>query len=229
MPEGIFQKIFGPRGLLNRERRSKLLLTSIVLFYVLPALSEDRAIGRAAIVMVLYVALAAAAMELAEQRVMFWVALPLAIISMVFLGLSRSLPYPWLDVASRAALTAFFGMVSASMFVYLGKAGSREKSGMYVSVSLYFLLGMCWFAIFGLVNLIQPGSFAQGGIPLAEPVPWSTFLYFSLTTLTTLGYGDIVAVKPAARMLATLEAAAGVLYVAITVARLVAARQEPKE
>ena len=84
-------------------------------------------------------------------------------------------------------------------------------------------------ALYGVLNIVQPGSFTQGGAPLQEPVPWSTLLYFSLTTLTTLGYGDIVGVKPAARMFATLEAAAGVLYVAITVARLVASRQEQKE
>jgi hypothetical protein len=44
-----------------------------------------------------------------------------------------------------------------------------------------------------------------------------------------LGYGDIVAVKPAARMFATLEAASGVLYVAITVSRLVASQQTHKK
>ena len=47
-------------------------------------------------------------------------------------------------------------------------------------------------------------------------------IYLSLATLTTLGYGDIVPVTPIARMVAALEAVAGVLYIAITVARLVA-------
>jgi hypothetical protein len=225
----MFQKIFGKGSILNRERRSKLLLTSIVLFYVLPALSEDREIGRVAIILVLYVALAAAAMELAETRTKFWVAILLAVVSMVLLGLSHYLPHPGLELASRSALSVFFCFVSASLFVYLGKAGQTAQGGIYVSVSLYFLLGMCWFAIYGVLSLLQPGSFALGGVPLVEPVPWSTLLYFSLTTLTTLGYGDIVAVKPAARMFATLEAAAGVLYVAITVARLVASRHEAKE
>jgi voltage-gated potassium channel Kch len=46
-------------------------------------------------------------------------------------------------------------------------------------------------------------------------------LYFSLTTLTTTGYGDIVAVDPFARILANLEAFVGQFYLAITVARLV--------
>jgi hypothetical protein len=46
-------------------------------------------------------------------------------------------------------------------------------------------------------------------------------LYFSLTTLTTTGYGDIVAVDPFARSLANFEAVLGQFYLAITVARLV--------
>jgi hypothetical protein len=49
----------------------------------------------------------------------------------------------------------------------------------------------------------------------------ATMLYFSLTTLTTTGYGDIVAVDPFARSLANLEAILGQFYLAITVARLV--------
>jgi hypothetical protein len=59
-------------------------------------------------------------------------------------------------------------------------------------------------------------------VTLTGKILTTKFLYFSLTSLTTLGYGDIVAIRPAARMIATLEAAAGVLYIAITVARLVA-------
>jgi hypothetical protein len=46
-------------------------------------------------------------------------------------------------------------------------------------------------------------------------------LYFSITTLTTTGYGDIVPVNPFARSLANLEALLGQFYLAITMARLV--------
>jgi hypothetical protein len=47
-------------------------------------------------------------------------------------------------------------------------------------------------------------------------------LYFSLTTLTTTGYGDITPVDPVARSAANLEAVIGQFYLAITIARLVA-------
>ena len=56
----------------------------------------------------------------------------------------------------------------------------------------------------------------------------ATMLYFSLTTLTTTGYGDIVAVDPFARSLANLEAVLGQFYLAITVARLVTLELEDR-
>jgi hypothetical protein len=53
-------------------------------------------------------------------------------------------------------------------------------------------------------------------------------LYFSLTTLTTTGYGDIVAVGPFARSLANLESVIGQFYLAITIARLVTLELEDR-
>jgi hypothetical protein len=47
-------------------------------------------------------------------------------------------------------------------------------------------------------------------------------VYFSLSTLTTTGYGDIAPIDPFARGLANLESVTGQFYLAITVARLVA-------
>jgi voltage-gated potassium channel Kch len=46
-------------------------------------------------------------------------------------------------------------------------------------------------------------------------------LYFSLITLSTVGYGDIVPLSGTARILTALEGVTGVLYIATTVAFLV--------
>ena len=50
---------------------------------------------------------------------------------------------------------------------------------------------------------------------------WSDFVYFSLATLTTVGYGDITPQTALAGILASLEAVIGQLYLAVLVARLV--------
>jgi hypothetical protein len=47
-------------------------------------------------------------------------------------------------------------------------------------------------------------------------------LYFSFTTLSTVGYGDIVPVSGIARILAMSEAVFGMFYVTLLIARLVA-------
>ena len=64
---------------------------------------------------------------------------------------------------------------------------------------------------------------AYSNLPSASPGPseFATMFYFSLATLTTTGYGDIVPLYPFARSLASLEAVIGPFYLTITVARLV--------
>ena len=51
-----------------------------------------------------------------------------------------------------------------------------------------------------------------------ETVPLHRFTYYSLVTLTTLGYGDIVPVTPSAQIASSPEAVVGQLYLTILVA-----------
>ena len=70
--------------------------------------------------------------------------------------------------------------------------------------------------------MIQPGSFSIApGHSLEHQF---SFLYFSMVTLTTLGYGDIFPITTAAKACAILEAVIGQLYLVITIAWLVGAQ-----
>jgi hypothetical protein len=89
------------------------------------------------------------------------------------------------------------------------------------AVVLYLNFATIFASAYGLIWELSPGSFAPLAAKVGDPQEVSTLLYFSLTTLTTTGYGDIVAVDPLARSLANLEAVIGQFYLAITVARLV--------
>jgi len=222
----LFKK---PLRYMGREKRSILLLVSIVLLFVLAPILENHATGGLLLILNLYITLVTATSELVEQRVLFRIAVPFATTSMLLVLTSHYYETWPLLFANYLVLAAFLALVSASLFIYLGDKGKLSKDRLLVSVSLYFLLGLTWFALYNLINLVQPGSFAEAGTPLTGIPHWSNMLYFSLVTLTTLGYGDIVAVKPAARMVATLEASAGVLYIAITVARLVASHTPSNE
>ena len=67
-------------------------------------------------------------------------------------------------------------------------------------------------------------TLVQHGQDLAD-----VFMYFSLVTLTTVGFGDITAAHPVARSLVTLEAVIGTLYPAILIARLVSLQIEQEK
>ena len=88
------------------------------------------------------------------------------------------------------------------------------------AVATYLLLGLLWASAYALVARLIPGSFS-GVAAGSQPLHGFDALYFSLTTLTTAGFGDIASVSGPARMLAMLEAVTGTMYMAVLVARLV--------
>src|ERR1700751_2350918 len=83
------------------------------------------------------------------------------------------------------------------------------------------------FRIYLAIDAFYPGSIQVGSHPVDRQ---TEFLYFSLVTLSTIGYGDIVPLTRGVRILAALEGVTGVLYIAATVALLVSRfRQEPAD
>ena len=82
----------------------------------------------------------------------------------------------------------------------------------------YILLGLVWAHAFYLLEIFHPNSFKAAENPVDDI--WN-FYYFSFVTLTTMGYGDILAITKSARALAILEAITGQLYLAILISRLV--------
>ena len=89
------------------------------------------------------------------------------------------------------------------------------------AVVLYLSFATMFASVYSLIWELNPDAFVNLHAAAGSPGEIATMLYFSLTTLTTTGYGDIAAVAPFARSLANLEAVVGQFYLAITVARLV--------
>lgn len=122
----------------------------------------------------------------------------------------------WHDALLIATLIVLATAVGINVF------GSRRSVGdrLFGAIALYLLLGVIWASAYALVSVTVPDAFA-GRLPArATMFDWG---YFSLVTLTTVGYGDITPVAHVARSLAALEALIGQLYPAIIIARLVSA------
>jgi hypothetical protein len=97
---------------------------------------------------------------------------------------------------------------------------TREVISM--SISVYLLFGLTFGLFYIVLHNLQPNAFGFGtGGPLSEQQTIPILIYFSLTTLSTIGFGDITPITLQARYAAVAEGIAGQFYLAILVARLV--------
>ncbi len=81
----------------------------------------------------------------------------------------------------------------------------------------YFMLALTWAQLYAAALALDPGAISvPGEAPLGSDI-----VYFSLVTVTTLGYGDVLPISPMARILAATEAVVGALYVAVLIGRIV--------
>jgi hypothetical protein len=206
----------------REDRRGLALLVSLLSLLLVSPLAAEGRTGESIFVLALYGAVAAATIELSQEKSLRLPALTLAVCSFSATLAGIYHPVRVFLIATWMLMALFFGYVSVILFVHLGRPGRITRGRLYVSASLYLLLGVFYFAVFELVDSIHPGSFVEIGLSAGTEMTRASHLYFSFVTLTTLGYGDIVPATPLARMLAVLEAATGVFYIAITVARLVA-------
>jgi hypothetical protein len=89
------------------------------------------------------------------------------------------------------------------------------------SIVVYMLFANVWSLIYYFLYLNFPESINIPEVYVKTGVPPSVFLYFSYTTLSTTGYGDVLPVSALARTLAIIEQLVGVLYPVVLIGRLV--------
>jgi Ion channel len=94
------------------------------------------------------------------------------------------------------------------------------------AVVLYLNFALFFFVLYRLIDALLAHGFTGLPAPGTENGTGAALLYFSFTTLTTAGFGDITPVHPLARNLANLESVIGQLFPATLLARLVSLELE---
>jgi hypothetical protein len=197
-----------------------LTILALVTFVVFP-LEGLGLLGRFLVDLVLSLMLVSGVV--ATSRNQIWQAL---IIILVVVGLTThwigayvpSYEHPALDALLIMACLACFVAVTLKQVFRPGPITMHRVRG---AVAVYLLLSLMWAYGYRLVDVHIPGALHFNTLPTAHEGPMARYVYFSLATLTTLGYGDIIPVHPVARSLAVCEGLVGQLYPAILIAGLV--------
>jgi hypothetical protein len=124
--------------------------------------------------------------------------------------------HDWLNLATLIQVSLLAVAMGAVLrrVVMAPQVGSRTILG---ALSVYAVLGILFTFLYGVIERVQGGPFFEG-----HPNPTgSDFLFFSYTTLTTTGYGNLVPGGQPGRLVSGLEMMAGQIFLVTLVAGLV--------
>ena len=125
-------------------------------------------------------------------------------------------------------LTSVFLAVTAVLILRYVMTHDITADSVVAAICAYLLIGVVVGHMCFIVETLDPGAFRAADELTAEitdPDSRSAILmYYSFSTLTTTGYGDIVPARPLTRTMAWIEAATGQLFLAVLIAGIVSMR-----
>lgn len=116
---------------------------------------------------------------------------------------------------------AFYFYTAYALLRYMFDDHVVTTDELYATGATFTVVAWGFAYVYLAVEVVLPGSFTAISDPL-EAQAWFEMLYLSVTTMTSLGLSDIVPVRPHARAFVMLEQIAGMLYLALAVARIMA-------
>jgi voltage-gated potassium channel len=202
-----------------------LMLVGLILLWsaepIMTVVSTD--VARIALYLTIGLALCLGAWSLARDRRFFLIAAALTVLGVISAIMAYVTGGAMAKYLTLVSQIVFWAMCAWYIVRYMLAGAAVNRNHIAGSICLYLIAGTIWALVYILIIQLNPEAF--NGL---ENVPFegqlSELMYFSMVTLTTLGYGDVTPASPYARWLAQVEAVFGQLYIAILVATLVGIR-----
>jgi hypothetical protein len=201
-----------------------LLLVATLLLYVLNGLAVDSMAG-VILVRVGRVGVAGAGLYvLSANRVTLWLGVLVAGIIFTFEARVWGLDPVINRALQDSVMAGFLVWILVVTLREVFRPATTERDAVIGALCGFVIILALFTRVHGLLEALSPGSYHADGPPLSERSDLmldAVFQYFSTVTVTTVGFGDIVPVAPAARLATGLEAIVGQLYLAVVIATLV--------
>lgn len=192
-------------------------LLGIVVYPFLVELPVGRAFFSTFALLVLVIALTAVRMTPALS----WIALLIGVPVMVLTIVEVAWPHDTVELWSAVLHAAFYFYVAYALIRYMFADAVVTSDEVWATGATFTVVAWAFAHVYVATQLIWPDSFTAAVDPGDERT-WIELLFLSVTTLTSTGLSDIVPVVPQARSFVMLEQIAGMLYLALVVARIMA-------
>lgn len=153
----------------------------------------------------------------AQRNMIIALLVPLLVI--YWLGVTEVIEFTF--AGAYLLFVIYFGLLIYSYVYQIAHSRKVTVKVLYAAFCLYLIIGLFWGSAYALLNQLLPGSYS--GVLLENNGAHSihAYNYFSMVTLTTLGYGDITPQTAGAGALCQMEAIVGQFFSAVLVAWLV--------
>jgi voltage-gated potassium channel Kch len=197
------------------RHRGKLLLASLIALVIIsPAVDVSQSSGTLATLN--STVFIAGLLSLGLRRHVMLIGLLLGAPFILAAWIGTMSEQPAVHATQLISGAAFFGYIAIILLRVLFRDRHVTADHLFGAAAAYMLVAAAWGFLYTLVNVADADAFTA-----AETLEDADLFYFSIVTLTTLGYGDISPAAPIARALAAIEAMVGVMFIAIIVSRLV--------
>jgi voltage-gated potassium channel len=201
----------------------ELLVVLLLLFFSAPFV-EDLSQGELIETGLITLVMVSAVLAVGGQRRSLIVAMVLALPAVGARWINHLQPNLLPAEVSLVAAIVFFLFVAARLVWFVLRSPKVDANVLCAGLCGYLMLGLLWVPAYILVAQINPHAFAFNETVGDQHAAMAGFraFYFSFITLCTVGYGDMVPLAKIARLLVILESIAGLFYMAVLLARLVA-------
>lgn len=198
-----------------------LILLCCEVFLDVP-LSGQHESAASIIAIVLFVLIVATAMIATRHRAAACLMLASATLALISNVLRIDEPSVLTICVGAASCAAFMFLLSWVIWCAVYGPGLVTYHRIRGAVVIYLSIALAFAALYELLVALLPGAIRTAA-PLPDyPVVGADLMYYSFTTLTSVGYGDLLPVHPLARSLSNLESVIGQVFPAVFVARIVA-------
>ena len=205
----------------------RLLVSLLAYLFLTPFIPQDSQVASLFVQGFLSVMLFMAATAVQKRQNQRSIALVVMAIALGFhwLGIFKLVPYS--GTAALVLFIVFYALLVVAFIKQLVNASHVSGAVIMASLCLYLILGLLWGAAYTLLQSVYGGAFSGVLLEHAGTSSLHIFNYFSMVTLTTLGYGDITPQIPEAASLCQMQAIIGQFYTAVLVAWLVGMYGKP--
>lgn len=210
--------------LLERSNRFLVLLISLILFFALYPILEKFFLAELILNLFFMLILLSGVLVIAKTRKPFIILSILAISIVTLRWIDYFNPIESLAIIGNSMNIVFWVYITVDILKFILRQKIITSELINAALAVYFIIGLAWASIYELLEFGRPGSFSLQDPEGAEQKLIFQLWYFSMVTLTTLGYGDIAPVTMSARVFVVLEAIMGQFYLAVLIASLIGRR-----